>query len=246
MSIPLRAVYVRYTSCSGCQLMLTNCEAELPVLTSRIDWVRFELISSAVGDLPIDLALVEGSITRVAELDDLLALRRRARALVAVGSCALSGGVNALLAGERDRSGRAVYGDDQCWPQSFPAQPVARFVAVDAEIVGCPPERDDFLALFDAVRCGGWPPRREVPVCMECRIRENRCLLMEERRPCLGPVTLGGCGARCPSANAVCEGCRGTVAEANRDELCRLLLAAGMAAPEIQRRMARFSGGDHD
>lgn len=227
--------YVRCTSCSGCQLMLVNCEEQLPELAMLVDWHGFALVSSRLDEkTPVDMALVEGSISTPAELESLLALRERARFLVAVGACALTGGVNALVGLERE----AASG-------TFPPQPVSRFVRVDQNIPGCPPERSDLLALLGAVRQGGWPGHLECPVCMECRIREYRCLLLEDRLPCLGPLTRGGCRARCPGIGVACEGCRGEVTEAHRDEAFRLLAERGLTVREIRRRLGRFGGSGH-
>ena len=75
---------------------------------------------------------------------------------------------------------------------------------------------------------------------MECRVNENPCLLEKDHASCLGPITLAGCNAKCPNLGVPCEGCRGVVAEANRDELCRLFLAAGLTDQEISHRLERF------
>jgi coenzyme F420-reducing hydrogenase gamma subunit len=231
----LSLAFVRYTSCSGCQLMLVNCEEHLAAVAGAADCHGFEMVSSATGDgVAVTVALVEGSVSTPAEVESLLALRQRARFLVAVGACALSGGINALAKAGREEA-----------PGTFPPQPVRGFVRVDWEIPGCPPERSDFLALFAALQRGGWPGRLECAVCMECRVRENRCLLLEDRLPCLGPVTRAGCLARCPSVGVVCEGCRGEVAEAHRDEAFRLLAERGLALREVRRRLERFGGRSH-
>ncbi|MEJ2520930.1 MAG: hypothetical protein P8Y91_11410, partial [Desulfuromonadales bacterium] len=80
-----------------------------------------------------------------------------------------------------------------------------------------------------------------MPVCMECRILENPCLLTENHLPCIGPVTQAGCRARCPSVGVPCEGCRGVVAEANFEELYRLLLEAGLSEYDVEKRLTRFA-----
>ncbi len=244
---PLRLVFQRFTSCSGCQLTMLNCEAELPQLARLLALVDFTMATSARDDgCPVDLALVEGSIATPGQLQALLALRRRSRTLAAVGACALSGGVNAL-AGDGRRREEALaqlYGprDDQ---GSFPPQPLARFVSVDLELPGCPPEPADFLHSLGALLRGGLPWQPAYPVCMECRIRDNPCLLSEGRQPCLGGVTRAGCGARCPSIGVICEGCRGWVVEANRGEQARLLLELGLGEGEVRARMQRFAGEGH-
>ena len=244
MTAPLRLAYERFTSCSGCQLTLLNCEPQLGAVAALAEAVAFPLASSRCDDGdPLDLVLVEGSISRPEELERLLELRQRAGLLVAVGACALSGGVNVLAGGDRDALSELVYGRTAAAKAIFPPQPLWRFVRVDLELPGCPPERSELLQTLATVARGGLPRLPGYPVCMECRSRENRCLLLEDRRPCLGPVTLAGCRAACPSVGAVCEGCRGWVAEANRSEEFRLLLDLGLAESEIRSRMARFDGG---
>lgn len=241
----LRLAYHRFTSCSGCQLTLLNCERQLPQWAGVLELVDFAMASSVRDDDgPLDLALIEGSISTPQQLQELLALRRRAGLVVAVGACALSGGVNALAGGgaERERLSAGIYGEPVRARQSFPPQPIARFVAVDLELPGCPPEPDDYLRLIGALLQGGLPWQPSWPVCMECRQRENLCLLIEARQPCLGPVTQAGCSARCPSAGVLCEGCRGWVAEANRGEQFGLLLELGLSEGEIRARMGRFAG----
>lgn len=246
---PLRLAYQRFTSCSGCQLTLLNCERELPELAQILTVVDFAMASSAADDGgPLDLALVEGSISTPEQLGKLLRLRSRARLLVAVGACALTGGVNSLAGSgeQRERLGAGIYGSPAAARETFAAQPIKRFVAVDLELPGCPPEGEDYLALYGALRHGGRPWQPDYPVCMECRLRENLCLLLEARRPCLGPVTRAGCAARCPSLGVICEGCRGWVAEANRGEQVRLLLELGLSEGEIRTRMERFAGAEHE
>jgi coenzyme F420-reducing hydrogenase gamma subunit len=243
----LEIAFAHFSSCSGCQLMLLNCEMELPGLEKLIKCADFGLIDSHLSDHgQIDLVLVEGSISSPRERQRLIDLRQRCRWLVAVGSCATTGGVNRFDMPERAEACRYVYAHEAEGLSVFPPQPLYKFVEVDGLIPGCPPERSDFLKLFGALSCGGWPVQREVPVCMECRIRENRCLLEEDHAACLGPLTQAGCNARCPSIGVPCEGCRGEVAEANRDELYRLLIEIGLPAVEITRRMRRFAGGGSD
>lgn len=224
--------------------MLVNCEPELPALTSIALCSEAAMLTSRRSEQAIfDLLLVEGAIASKVQESALRGLRARASRLVAVGECALTGGINRFDGPSRDDAVAYVYDGAGRDIEGFSPQGIDRFVTVDFRIPGCPPERSDFLELFGSLRCGGWPARRQVPVCMECRIRENRCLLEEDRLPCLGPITIGGCLARCPSIQVPCEGCRGEVAEANRDELSRLLSENILPESEVRRRLQRFGGG---
>ncbi len=240
---PISLAWIRFTSCSGCQLMLLNCEASLAELAGVVAIRDFSMATSTAGnDQQIDIGLVEGSITTPAELEQLLAFRRKVHLLVAVGACALTGGVNCLVREERREAINRLYaGQGDHW-NSFSPQAVDHFVRVDGQIPGCPPESSELLNSIAALLHGGWPGHQVMPVCMECRINETPCLLERDKAPCLGPITLAGCNARCPGLGITCEGCRGVVAEANRDELCRLFSTAGLTEQEIRHRLERFGG----
>ena len=238
----LRLGWLRLTGCAGCQLSLLNAEEQLAQAASALELISFPLVTSHTDDQgPLDVALVEGALSTPEELEALMKLRRRATTLVAVGACALSGGIPALASDRRGERFTEVYGPDTpC--ASFPPQAVRRFVSVDLEIPGCPPEPGELLLAFGSLVRHGAPELDRFPVCFECRQQENLCLLFETtpRRPCLGPLTRAGCGARCPAQGIPCEGCRGQVPEARRAQLVDLLTAHGFSPHELADRLGRF------
>ncbi|SFR13611.1 oxidoreductase [Desulfoscipio geothermicus] len=105
-------------------------------------------------------------------------------------------------------------------------------VEVDYYMPGCPPTAERIWEVVQAIVSGNLPPRGatvgalEKSLCDQCprekhdkkikrfyRTHEiipdpDRCLL-EQGLLCLGPVTRGGCGAQCISANMPCRGCYG-------------------------------------
>jgi coenzyme F420-reducing hydrogenase gamma subunit len=120
-------------------------------------------------------------------------------------------------------------------------QPLRSILPVDAVITGCPPEKEELLRLLAGLIRGALPVEIDYPVCTECRMRENLCLLTERDALCLGPLTLGGCGARCPSMSVPCEGCRGPVPEANLKEALDLYAQKGFDRQTVLGRLRRFS-----
>jgi coenzyme F420-reducing hydrogenase gamma subunit len=231
------------TACSGCQLTLLNCEAELPEIVERFSFAYFPMgISGADIEGTFDVAVVEGAVSTPEDLDTLVKLRNRSRLLVALGTCALWGGVAAMKNDEpRTPLLERVYGSGAAKLVSFNPGPLHRFVTVDFGVAGCPPEKGEILATLAALLRGNLPEFPVYPVCAECRARENLCLLMERNELCLGPLVHAGCNARCPAVGIPCEGCRGPVAEANVAAEVELLLEKGFTSQEIESRMRRFT-----
>ncbi|MCM0083611.1 NADH:ubiquinone oxidoreductase [Geomonas sp. Red32] len=231
------------TACSGCQLMLLNCEGELPEIVERFEIVHFPMGESGSDPLDrYDVAIVEGAVSTPKDHQTLFRLRNASRTLIALGTCALFGGVAAMNNGTWDRGEalREVYGEGAGEIDSFRPAALGSFVTVDFAVTGCPPEKSEILELLSALLAGTLPPLPSYPVCLECRSRENLCLLLERDDLCLGPVTRGGCNARCPATGIACEGCRGPVEEANVAQELELLLERRFSKEEIVRRMSRF------
>lgn len=238
----LRLAIAGLTACSGCQLSLLNCEAELPQLLEKFDFHFFPMACSpAVLEGEYDAALVEGCVSMPHERELLLALRRHSHYLIALGSCAVRGGVAALRNDEnRELLRWQVYGSSETAAESFAPQPLHTLVTVDTAINGCPPEKEELLRLMGGLLRGALPATISYPVCTECRMKERLCLLTERSALCLGPLTLGGCGARCPSLAVPCEGCRGPVPESNLGEALEIYLQKGHGEEIVRERLRRF------
>lgn len=238
----LQLAIVGMTACSGCQLLLLNCEDELPGLLEKFEFKFFPMACSPaqlVGEY--DAALVEGCVSMPHERELLLELRRRSRYLIAMGTCAVWGGIATLRNGEnREKMRQQVYGQNPIASETRDPEPLRNMVQVDAVITGCPPEKEDLLRLLAGLLRGVLPVEIDYPVCNECRMRENLCLLTELGSLCLGPLTLGGCGARCPSMSVPCEGCRGPVPEANLKEAFELYAQKGFSQHSVFERLRRF------
>jgi coenzyme F420-reducing hydrogenase gamma subunit len=60
------------------------------------------------------------------------------------------------------------------------------------------------------------------PVCYECQIHGNECLL-QKGEVCLGPITRAGCEAVCLKSKQGCWGCRGLIEDAETTNLLKKL-----------------------
>lgn len=230
------------TGCAGDQLAILNCEDALLDLVRLLD-VRDFLMAASDADTGarLDLAFVEGAVATRRDAERLRRIRERSRTLVAIGTCAVWGGVAALdRFADRGVLLRDIYGlEAQAFDQA-PVRPLHEVVTVDYRITGCPIERAEFLEAVAGLLNGNPPEAVSYPVCAECRMREVSCLLVQEGAPCCGPVTAGGCNARCPALRAPCIGCRGPADEANAESLLETFAARGIPRPAARRRLESF------
>jgi coenzyme F420-reducing hydrogenase gamma subunit len=231
------------TSCAGDQLVLLSRIEELAELARRAEIVSFGMASSAEGSGHLDLALVEGSVCTETDLAVLRTVRERAGCLVAIGTCAVWGGIPAMrnqLSGEVLL--REMYrGQDLDTVNLEDAHPVSDFVTVDVAVPGCPVEATELLEVLTALLHGNPPVRRDYSVCSECRIAENLCLVRTRGITCCGPITAGGCGARCPGLGVPCYGCRGPVDEPCYDATVDLLGEHGLSKALVIEQIQRYS-----
>jgi sulfhydrogenase subunit delta len=231
------------TGCAGDQLVIVNCEDQLLDLVSLID-IRDFLMATSANDTacPLDVALVEGAVLSKKDADKLREIRQRAKVLVALGTCAVWGGVAAMDRGaDRPKLLKEVYGETGLHYDSLSAQALDEVVKVDLKITGCPIEKDQFLSAIANLLNGNAPLYPDYPVCTECRMLENNCLLIERGEICCGPVTAAGCQARCPNLRVACVGCRGPVAEANSSSLLAAFEAKGMDRQAVAARLRTFA-----
>jgi len=239
---PIIAV-VSLTCCEGCQVAILD-------LGKRI----FDLFESArIGDFILledkpelenyDVVFVEGApITKenIARLKD---LRARSKTLVALGACAALGGI-AEIKNYQDKAERLRYVYKNIEAINNPdIKPLSHYVKVDYEIKGCPINGEDFLKIARSLINGVPPQIIERPVCYDCQLKQNKCLL-QEGKPCLGPIICGGCGAPCPSSAYPCDGCRGPLKDIDPENLNKQLANLGYTEEEVKMIFQRFGMQD--
>lgn len=231
------------TGCAGDQLVILDCEDELLKLVEILDIRAFLLASSEKDEgVRLDLALVEGAVLSLRDEERLRAIRQRSDVLVALGTCAMYGGIP-VTDRDHDRAIllRQVYGEAGDGYDPRPARALHEVVRVDLGIPGCPIEKDEFLDAIASLLRGDPPLGHDQPVCVECRLREGRCLFTVPGGWCLGPVTAGGCHARCPPLGIGCVGCRGPAVDANVPSLLALFERRGMPRAEARRKLRTFA-----
>lgn len=211
---------LQLTGCAGCEVSLLNAD----------EWVgEYQLaympFVSSTHDLPeVDLLLVTGGVRNEEDLYKLRRAVKKAGKVVAIGTCAISGGVASL--GDREDVRQVFLADKERHhvPHLLPkCRPVDGVVPVDLYLPGCPPTPELFMALLTE------PPgfKTSTIVCIECGrkkkkdVRPSRFVgfqqgetdpdicLINQGFLCIGSSTRGGCRAPCTHAGNPCVGCRG-------------------------------------
>ena len=233
---------VKLASCDGCQLMLLNLEDALLAIAERIDIVEFPEATTNRSSGPYDIVLVEGSVSTPEQLEQIHEIRRETKHLVTIGACATAGGIQAMRNwGIHDAFRAAVYAHPEYIESLSTAQPVADYVKVDGELRGCPINADQLLDFVTSFLTGRRPNIRDEAVCTTCKRAGRVCVMVAKGIPCLGPVTMTGCGALCPGFDRGCYGCFGPREQANARSLAGQFVADGLAPESAGRLFAGFT-----
>ena len=204
------------TSCEGCQFALLDLGQKFLDFVNTVEMVDFRLLEDE--DDPggkLDVVFVEGNPVTEVNVKTLLEARRRSKILCALGNCAAMGGVPEIKNyHEKTNTIKHVYKYIQ-GIQNPEIKEIDNFVKVDFVFPGCPITGEEFLKyaplILSVARSGDFskiPVISDLPVCVECKKKGNSCLFLE-KKPCFGPMILGGCDAVCPTARMGCQGCRG-------------------------------------
>lgn len=211
---------LQLSGCAGCEVSLLNAEAWV----DRYQLVYMPLVVSAHDVPAVDVLLVSGGVRTDEDLYKLRKAVKQAQQVVAVGTCAISGGVANL--GDRDEV-RALFlarEERHHVPRLLPkSHPVDAMVDVDLYLPGCPPTPELFMAVLDDPAAY----QASKTVCGECgrkKVRDMRpkhllgfqqgrvlpdICLINQGYLCIGSSTRGGCRAPCTRAGHPCVGCRG-------------------------------------
>jgi F420-non-reducing hydrogenase small subunit len=211
---------LQLAGCAGCEVSLLN--ADEWVSEYRLAYMPLVISTHDVPE--VDLLLVSGGVRNEEDLYSLRRAVQQAGKVVAIGTCAISGGVASL--GDRDDVRQLFLADRERHhvPHLLPkCRPIDVVVPVDLYLPGCPPTPELFMALLTD------PPgfKTGAIVCIECGRRKRKDMrptrfagfqrgevdpevcLINQGFLCIGSSTRGGCRAPCPRAGHPCVGCRG-------------------------------------
>ena len=166
----LRVATVSLAGCFGCHMSLLDIDERLFTLAQRVELDRSPLTDiKDLGDC--DVGLIEGGLCNSENVEVLRNFRARCKILVAVGACAINGGLpaqrNALDIGQilvdvyharpGLAAGSAVPNDPELPLPLARVHPIHEVVHVDHFLPGCPPSADAIWALLSALTEGRAP-----------------------------------------------------------------------------------------
>lgn len=241
MAKPKIAIF-DFACCEGCQLQIVNLEEEILSLLGVADVVEWREAMSEKSD-EYDIAIIEGSITRMEDEEKIKVIRGKAKVLIAMGACAVTGGINKLKNNFDDfeEVKKCVYGRAAGKPHLRTAvtKAVGEVVQVDYAVPGCPIDGKEFTYIVRSLLLGKTPEIPDYPVCVECKANGNPCQWQYDQ-VCLGPIIRAGCGAKCPSNGFRCFGCRGYIDNPNVEAAKDVINRFGLNIDDLKTKMVLF------
>lgn len=211
------------TSCEGCENVISTKPRELLKAIKNVELVEFKFLEDEEMRWgPFDVAFVEGSAITAENLETAKKIREFAKIFVTLGNCSQFGGIHKMKNYRgKEKVAKMIYRFPQTIdnPDIFDMEDV---VKVDYNIPTCPINPKEFLRLAYDLISGRKPHITQRTVCYECQRRGFPCLL-QQGEPCMGPITLGGCGAVCLGSRMPCEACRGPYEGANFESHFKLV-----------------------
>lgn len=157
--------------CSGCHMSLLDIDERIVTVAELVD-----LRSTPITDLKtpdesgVDVGILEGGINNTANEEVARTMRKRCKLLVALGDCAVFGGVPAMRNFFTiEESLRRAYIETESTDESgkIPSDPelakptlvraVSEIVPVDIYVPGCPPDADTIFYVLAELAQGRKP-----------------------------------------------------------------------------------------
>jgi NAD-reducing hydrogenase small subunit len=165
----LRVATVSLAGCFGCHMSLLDIDERLEALLERVE-LGFSPLTDIKHAGPCDVGFIEGGVCNAENVHRLRELRQACKTLVAVGACAINGGLPAqrnhldirdvlqsvYLTGRGLE--RAMIPNDPELPLPLAkVHPVQDVVKIDYFLPGCPPSAEAIWQFFTQLGAGLTP-----------------------------------------------------------------------------------------
>jgi sulfhydrogenase subunit delta len=236
----LKIGFFSFTCCQGCQFTVLFIDKILE-LFKKLDVAYFHLLKDKNREEDnFDIAFVEGAITTKSQVKKLRIIRKKAKFVVALGACAINGGIPAMRNYlENKELQRYVY-NQKMLKDSIDVESIDKIIKVDYYMRGCPIIKKEFTDFVNNFIKGKVLKEFQGSVCDQCPKRGPNCFLLK-KTVCLGALTHGGCDAICTRDEIPCIMCRGPLPSANFPAEAQLFKSWGLSECDICNKMHKFS-----
>ena len=165
----IRIATTSLAGCFGCHMSFLDMDERLVALLEHVEFNRSPFTDIKHCD-PCDIGLIEGGVCNVENVHVLREFRENCKVLIAVGACAINGGVPAM---------RNHFNLRECLEEAYvngvgvenpqipndvelpllldKVHPIHDVVRVDYYLPGCPPSADAFLNILGDLLAGKEP-----------------------------------------------------------------------------------------
>ena len=170
MSGKLTLATCSLAGCFGCHMSFLDVDEFVADLLELVTLDRCPLTDVKTCSEQVDIGLIEGGLCNAENVHTLREFRQRCKVLVAVGACAISGGLPALrnrldvseCLSEAYVNGIGLENPQVPHDAELPlllaqVTPIHEVVRVDYVLPGCPPPADAFRELLGALLAGREP-----------------------------------------------------------------------------------------
>lgn len=157
--------------CAGCHMSLLDIDERIVALAELVDLRSTPITDFKVPDESgVDVGILEGGVNNTANEEVAIRMRKRSKCLVALGDCAVFGGVPAMRnfftieeslrrayveTESTDASGKIPDDPELCIPTKVRA--LEEVVPIDVFVPGCPPDADTIFYVLTELAQGRKP-----------------------------------------------------------------------------------------
>jgi len=156
--------------CFGCHMSFLDIDERIVELVNHVQFDRSPINDIKECSSSVDIGLIEGGVCNTENIETLRQFRDSCKILVAVGACAIGGGVPALrnnvdvreLLEESYVNGVGVENPQIPTDRELPhilekVSPIHEVVKIDFFLPGCPPPADAFWQILNDIIAGRQP-----------------------------------------------------------------------------------------
>lgn len=157
-----------FTGCFGCHMSLLDIDERILDLVQLVEFDKSPINDIKTFTRPVDIGIIEGGISNSENAEVLRQFRKNCKILIAVGACAITGGVPAMrntvplkecfeeayLNGPTIQNDGVLPNDPDIPIMLDKVYPCHEVVKIDYFLPGCPPSADTLWAALVALLKG--------------------------------------------------------------------------------------------